>query len=144
MYDITIRTAAQVILFSLLSSPANAYNGGVVYRWLDENNVLHFSQVAPATIDTETVSVELAYQPPEKKQTMEPSEVAQSQTNEMTKTEKLKQCLLAENNLTILSENKNISFTDLVGVKHLLTEKEKVEHLATSKKLIKMYCDKQV
>ena len=141
MYDITMRTTVLITLFSLLSLPANASGGGVVYRWLDENNVQHFSQVAPPTIDTSTISVELAYQPP-KKETMELTEAEQSRTSEMTKAATVKNCLMAKSNQTILSENNNISFTDPMGIKRLLTEEEKVEHLTTSKKSIEMYCDK--
>ena len=141
MYDITMRSTVLITLFSLLSLPANA-SGGVVYRWLDENNVHHFSQVAPPTIDTLTISVELAYQPPKKKEAIEPTEAGQSRASEMIKAEKVKNCLMAKSNQTILSENNNISFADPMGIKRLLTKEEKVEHLVTSKKSIEMYCDK--
>ena len=60
----------------------------------------------------------------------------------MTKSATVKYGLMAKSNQTILSENNNISFTDPIGIKRLLTEEEKVEHLTTSKKSIEMYCDK--
>jgi len=138
MLNTSARLTALVTLLTLLSLHANANDEVVIYRWMDENNVLHFSQDSPLDVPASTIMVELAYHPQEKR---ESSEENQSPTNELTKVEKNKNCQFAQTNINMLSEYKNISFKDDTGKKRLLTKKEIVKHLVTNQESIEMYCE---
>ena len=132
-------TALFTAFITLLAlSPAQVYasKSAVIYRWLDENNVAHFSQSPPPEADISSVIVEVAYRPAAKTESKnEPI------PNDLTKAEKDKNCLSAKNNLRLLSEYTNISFKDSMGKKRLLTEKEKAEHLSTNQEIVDVHCE---
>ena len=136
------------VLLIVSSSPLASTTDIPIYKWLDENNVVHFSQAYPTDINYTEISVEVAYKPSINKAKNPATElnisnqdqkISEQQTKNLAKIEK--NCKTAQMNNKILSGLNKVLVTDENGLEKLINEKERKEQLALSKKQIEIYCE---
>ena len=124
-----------------------------IYRWVDENNVVHFSQHQPQGENYSQLTTVSSYQAREKeleKDSTIPSVDEQLSQYEQEKAEVLaknkeiadKNCKAAKLNEKMLNSFDKVMVTDSEGKSKALTNKEKKSQLTLSKKHINMYCEK--
>jgi hypothetical protein len=124
-----------------------------IYRWVDENNVVHFSQDQPKNSrysELNTVSsYQAAKQSPQKKvetPTVD-DQLSDFEKNEAAAIAKNKEvadknCQTAQLNEKTLNTLGAIILTDQSGEAKKLSDKEKKEQLELTKKHISLYCKK--
>ena len=125
-----------------------------IYRWVDSNNVVHYSHEHPNDRDYARVNVKVSYEPTD--DLVEKSTIDELQTKEETEVGKdkaqldiskqsaevIKQnCESAKVNLKILSGFEKILYKDPDGESRLLSPEEKKEQLALSEKYAEVYCN---
>ncbi|GAA6170628.1 hypothetical protein NBRC116592_02980 [Colwellia sp. KU-HH00111] len=125
-----------------------------IYRWVDENNVVHFSQNLPkGTNYTELTTFSsftskgkaLAETGKSANIDQQISQYEQEQAEVIAKNKEIadKNCKAAKYNVTTLDSFDEVMFTDADGKDRAMTAKEKKEKLALSKKHIELYCQKE-
>jgi phosphatidate phosphatase PAH1 len=112
-----------------------------VYRWIDKNNVVHFSQHQPdhnnyveismSNNKSGTVDTPLA--------TMEDLTKLSSNVGDV-KDESVSRCDTAKENLKILSDFEKIQYKDTAGNVKVLGDLEKQQQLEMNKKQAEVYC----
>jgi len=124
-----------------------------IYRWVDENNVVHFSQHQPQGENYSQLTTVSSYQARKKelpKDSDIPSIDEQLSQYEQEKAEVLaknkeiadKNCKAAQLNEKTLNSFEIVMISDPGGESRALSDKEKKAQLALSKKHINMYCEK--
>ena len=153
-------TAALLTGALLTSSIVNCVNAKeiAIYRWVDKNNVVHFSQNLPKNDDYKefsTISSYKALSKAERKMVADQDsadkkvEDQQRQIDEVTASNKAvyeKNCKAARLNIKMLNSLDEIHINEensdgTIGSRPL-TAKEKAEKLALSKKHEGLYCSK--
>ncbi len=147
-----------LILASILLFPAcDAYAGDIaIYRWVDKNNVVHFSQNLPTSdnyTQLTTVSSFKALSKEERKALKEQEEAEQTLKNQDQQREDTiaankatfeKNCKAAKLNIKMLNSYDEVLVTvetsDGKIENRVLTEAEKQEKLDLSKKHEEQYC----
>lgn len=120
----------------------------VIYRWVDENNVAHFSQNQPATGDFTEIVMAKSNIPNIKNNTSSSeSDVAsleKDKKEEKTSKNKLLdtagKCEEAKNNLATLTDFARVRFVDANGETQILDEEEQAEQITINKKQIEIFC----
>lgn len=123
-----------------------------VYRWVDDNNVVHYSHEHPTDKDYTQVNVKVAYAPITDKQndnqTTLNAQDADSKSKQLTDEQLAineqtaqKNCDIATKNISVLSSLDNVSYTTESGETKLLTEEEKIQQLEISKEQQELYCN---
>jgi len=147
-----IRNSASIALWSAVIFSTNVIAKDIaIYRWIDENNVVHFSQHQPQNNNYSDLTTVSSYRAREKelpKSTNSPSIDEQLSQYEKDKAEVLakneeiaeKNCKAAKLNEKTLNSFDNVMFTDSEGKNRALSDKEKKAQLALSKEHISMYC----
>ena len=147
-----IRNAASIALWSAVVFSTNVIAKEIaIYRWVDENNVVHFSQHQPQNSNYSQLTTISSYRAKEKelpKKMKKPSVSDQLAKYEQEKAEILakneeiaeKNCKAARLNEKTLNSFDSVMFTDPDGKNRALTDKEKNAQLALSKEHIEMYC----
>ena len=134
----------RVVFFSGLSAITSVHTFAVespIYKWVDENNVVHFSHDHPIDIQYSEIAVKLAY-----KASFEPLESEINETEEtladdiIIEAKDVEKCKTAKSNITTLTNFDEISVTDSEGKTKILTEEEKTEQLNISNKNKETYC----
>lgn len=114
-----------------------------VYRWVDENNVVHYGQHQPLKDDYAEIKVESTYSP-----VQAPLKESVNKDNADIKTvspaqkgnnNKIK-CQNAKTNLRTLQKFEKIEFTDANGKSKILSNTEHLERLKLSEKEVAIYC----
>lgn len=127
-----------------------------IYRWVDENNVVHFSQQPPKSTNYSQLTTLDSYKAKQQSKSNKPSNKDFSSVDEqLTQHDKQQAEILAKNkvivdqnckaaqlNLKMLNSTKKITTLDSNGKNHVLTDKEKATQITLSKKHIDMYCVK--
>jgi len=116
----------------------------IVYRWVDNNNVVHYSHEHPADKDYSEVKVHVAYTAPINKPSDDnlKQESKPETNNESLSTEEItKNCEAAQVNLKVLNSFERITVTDEDGSVRLLTDEEKQEQVEISHKYVDVYCE---
>lgn len=149
-----MRKALLVIGVVSITSTVMA-EGVVVYKWIDENNVVHFSQHQPQHVNFEQVTVFGAAQKPTATKSALASAVSpanvtdsnQSPQNELNessiKNQDIERCEAATKNIETLKTFENIQFTAEDGSVRVLTEKEKEQQLRINQTHVEVYCQQQ-
>ncbi|WP_448213143.1 DUF4124 domain-containing protein [Colwellia sp. MEBiC06753] len=124
-----------------------------IYRWVDSNNVVHFSHAPPTDKDYATVDVKVSYAAPAKsdsnssnanddfqaeEEVLSAAEI-EKRNAEITK----KNCDSAKENFKTLTNFEQILVEDENGQSRVLTEEEKKKHLKLSQKQMESYCKDQ-
>ena len=150
-----IRHSASIALWSAVIFSSNVIAKDIaIYRWVDENNVVHLSQHQPQGDNYSQLTTVASYQAREKelpKSNGIPSVDEQLSQFEKERADVLaknkviaeKNCQAAQLNVKTLNSFDNVMFTDSEGKSRALSSKEKKAQLALSKKHISIYCDKE-
>ncbi len=108
-----------------------------VYRWVDKNNVVHFSQNQPSHDNyTELTLSNLEKKPA----TTAKVNTASEQKTEVQQLDLNKKCQEAQTNLRTLQAFDNIQYTDASGATKVLSDQEKSQQLAINEKYVEVYC----
>lgn len=149
-----IRNSASIALWSAVIFSTNVIAKDIaIYRWVDEKNVVHFSQHQPQNSNYSQLTTVSSYRAREKEQaksTNTPTVDDQLAQYEKDKAEVLaknkeieeKNCKAAQLNEKTLNSFNKIMFTDTDGKNRALSDKEKKAQLALSKEHINLYCKK--
>jgi hypothetical protein len=148
-----IRNSASIALWIAVVFSTNVIASDIaIYRWVDENNVVHFSQHQPKDGNYSQLTTVASYKARAKelpKDTSTPSVDEQLSAFEKEKEEVIaknkeiadKNCQAAKLNEKTLNSFETVMITDAEGKNKALSDKEKNAQLELSKKHISMYCD---
>lgn len=140
----------KVLLTSLLLTLSfNALANVIIYRWVDENNVVHFSQNQPSAGDYTELSMEntkLTNSGKNDKPSknidnslvkLDPKEdgISENLTNDTTE-----RCDEAKKNLATLTDFNRIRFVNSKGETQILNEAEQKEQITINKERVNLYC----
>mgnify|MGYP005829052515 CR=1 FL=1 len=124
-----------VTMFSALASAENV----TVYRWVDKNNVVHFSQHQPAHDNYTEMSLANISEPKIKK---EITPVNDELIEPIVITASTEKCEEAKANIRTLKAYDKIQFTDANGKVQLLDKETKKLQLEINETQLKFYCSK--
>lgn len=118
-----------------------------VYRWVDENNVVHFSQHQPAhdnyteidMVNNKNASAPVEIAKPDQVAPIEKSDIANILPNNPDNDK----CNAAKQNLATLEEFDKIQYKDENGNLKVLSAKEKQQQLAINTTQVEVYCTKK-
>ncbi|GLX80054.1 hypothetical protein tinsulaeT_33940 [Thalassotalea insulae] len=111
-----------------------------VYRWVDKNNVVHFSQNQPSHDNYTELTLSNLEKKPEKDTVAEKTQ-DQQQTTQEDQTDLNNKCQEAKTNLNTLKGFDNIQYTDSNGAAKVLSEVEKSQQIAINEKYVEVYCE---
>ncbi len=149
-----IRISAFITLWSAAVFSTNVIAQEIaIYRWVDENNVVHFSQHQPQHTNYSELTTIASYQAKKQAEQQLPSQPSvdeqianfeKEQAEVLAKNKEIteKNCKAAQLNEKMLNSFDSVMITDAKGKNKALSDKEKKAQLALSKKHIDMYCDK--
>ena len=149
-----IRNSASIALWSAVIFSTNVIAKDIaIYRWVDENNVVHFSQHQPQGENYSQLTTVSSYQAREKELEKNPtipsvdeqlSQYEQEKAEVLAKNKEIadKNCKAAQLNEKTLNSFEVVMISDPDGKSRALSDKEKKAQLALSKKHINMYCEK--
>jgi len=150
-----IRNSAIIAIWSAVIFSTNIMAKDVaIYRWVDENNVVHFSQHEPQNKNFSQLTTFSSYRAKEKEQPNDAKMLSVDQ--QLSDYEKEKAAVLAKNkeiadknckaaqlNEKMLNSFDKVMITDANGKNKALSAKEKNAQLALSKKHISLYCSQE-
>ena len=136
---ITLLAQLIISLIIFIAFPTSAKDI-TVYRWVDKNNVVHFSQNQPVSdnyielkmADTANISAKES----DKKLTTKEVEKTEIEFPLLTN----EKCKSAKKNVSTLLEFDKIQSTDADGKIKMLSTKEKAQQLAMFRKQAEVYC----
>lgn len=145
-----IRYSALVAIFiSAMFSTAVPASDITIYRWVDENNVVHFSQQLPQDDQYSQLSTFASYKakqlseskqlPPVDDQ-LSDYEKRQKEISDKNKAIAIKNCEAAQLNLKMLNSFDKVTTLDANGKNHVLTDDERKAKVVLSNKHINLYC----
>jgi len=147
-----IRNSASIALWSAVVFSTNVIAKDIaIYRWVDENNVVHFSQHQPKNSNYTELTTVASYKAQRKDLQAKSSQA--SVDEQLSKYEKDKAEVLAKNeaiaeknckaarlNERMLNSFGKVMITDPNGKNRELSDKDKKAQLALSKEHISLYC----
>lgn len=155
-----IRYSASMLLAAAVFLSTNTIAKEIaIYRWVDENNIVHFSQNQPmgenysqlTTISsykasgrkaiTESLNAESSTKIKEQELAVKLEE-QQQKIIAKNKETYAKNCNAAQLNIKMLNSFNRILYTDTDGESKILSDEGKQEKLDISKKHIELYCEK--
>lgn len=108
-----------------------------VYRWVDSNNVVHFSQHQPKHDNYTELLMSNSVKPEQNKTVPAP---VQTTDAPITVPQTKDKCEEAKANVKTLMGFDKIQYTDTNGVVQVLNETEKAQQLEINKKQVEVYC----
>jgi hypothetical protein len=144
----------------MLTSLENSFSAQIdIYRWVDKNNIVHFSQELPQAgsyLELTTISSyeSLSKEARQEKALREELELRiQAQADEQQTTTEVnaitfkQNCIAAKQNIKMLTSFDEVLVTELKSdgnkVERVLNEKEKQDKLILSNKHVALYCKPQ-
>lgn len=120
-------------------------NDVVIYRWVDENNIVHFSQNQPTTANYTEVIMANSNRPNLQKDDIAKPVMPSTAASKNNISKKLtadtsEQCEEAKKNLETLVGFDRIRFVDANGETQILDKAEQEEQITINKKIIDTYC----
>lgn len=111
-----------------------------LYRWVDKNNVVHFSQQQPSHDNFVEIymSVKAKNKAQQPKSALKTESEFKAEQQQESNTSKL--CDSAKANLRTLKAYDKIQYSDEKGQVHVLSEVEKAQQLAMNEKQVEVYC----
>lgn len=152
-----LKRASCVLLLSSFLIPTTVINAKdiAIYRWVDKNNVVHFSQNLPKTDEYTELSTVSSFKALSKKERIVKQEAEQAaieeQAQQVSQEERdiankelfEKNCKAARLNIKMLSSFEQVLVTETSeegkSKNRALTQKEKEEKLELSKKHVDLY-----
>jgi len=107
-----------------------------VYRWVDENNVVHFSQHQPSHNNYTELSMSNVV----RKKDDTPKNEKETIAEPLNLTPSKEKCEEAKANVRTLKAYDKIQFTDGQGKIQVLNAQEKLQQLAINEKQVEVYC----
>lgn len=145
-----IRHSAFLLLsIATIFSTAVLASDITIYRWVDENNVVHFSQQLPQGDQYSQLSTFASYkakqlaenQPlPTVDEQLSGYEQRQKEISDRNKEIAIKNCEAAQLNLKMLNSFDKVTTLDSNGKNHVLTDEERNTKIILSKQHIDLYC----
>lgn len=145
-----------ILLSILLSASAFSAQAGSVYKWTDENGVIHFGDRQPTGQKTETVNVRSGTSesaeangratPQERVEAMDKASAEQAEKEEMTRQEEAvvkqrqKNCEIARENLKTISTHARIKVTE-GGEQRYLSPEEIQKKKDEFQKIVEQDCN---
>lgn len=134
----------RIFLILLLSSFSMISAADItIYRWVDENNVAHFSQKQPEHDNYTTMTMANTQAPspaPIENEKINNENEQVDEDKEFIAKENNKRCEEAKANLTTLENHKQVKYIDSDGKQHVLSKSDKEEQTVMTKKQIELYC----
>jgi len=129
-------------LLSLLSLSTFTFAQEVIiYRWVDSNNVVHFSQNQPEHDNYTEISMQqLKNSKPSAKTHQAPATITNEADAKKISEKSSERCAIAKNNLATLEEFDLIQYKTASGEMKILSAKEKKEQLALNKQQVDLFC----
>jgi len=113
-----------------------------IYRWVDEKNIVHFSQNQPEHDNYTELTISKAT--PHQKNDLPKENKAQAKKLSLDKNEMNKEkCLTAQTNLSTLESFDVIQYKTEAGESKVLSDKQKNDQLVLNKKQVDLYCNDQ-
>lgn len=113
----------------------------MVYRWVDKNNIVHFSQHQPIGDEYTEFLVSNQSKIISRAEDVPTSSISNKSTySEKSKISMSKQCKEAKGNVSMLMAFDKVHYIDEKGIKQILNKQEKQEQLNTNKKRTEFYC----
>ncbi len=131
-----------ILLLSLIFSNSVFGSQVTIYRWVDNNNIVHFSQNQPSKGNYTQLS---SSQMKVEKSRINAAAQMKAALEEEAKKEKIiddekNKCLTAQKNLKTLKDFDNIKYKTASGEYKVLTVKEKKAQLVFNKTQLELYC----
>jgi hypothetical protein len=123
---------ASVIFASLLAAPAGADEW--VYRWVDKDGVVQYTQEPPRGLPSEAIKVRKGYSMPAEDATPAPTPAEQDEAKRQ------EYCAGARKNAALLASDGDINTRDAGGATRLMTADERKAELERTNKAIDLYC----
>lgn len=144
-----IRKSVVLSTLLLLSNTTVSAEGMVIYRWVDEDNVVHFSQHQPSHNNYTEITMAKSATPAPSESPSVASDVSSTLTNNETAptnqslvAQKMaERCEEAKQNIKTLTNFDDIQYTDEDGNTTLLSEEDKKQQLALSQRQVEVYCE---
>jgi hypothetical protein len=128
-----------ITLLSWSVSARNYAENITIYRWVDENNVVHFSQNQPEHDNYQELTMTNA-DPVRTNQSTEIELKGKQQDIVVSLSE---QCQTAKANLITLTSFDKVQYIDQNGETKILSADEKTRQIALNKKQIAIYCGQE-
>ena len=145
-----IRNSAFIAIYFTVMFSTNAIAKDIaIYRWVDENNVVHFSQHQPHDTNYSQLTTFATYkakQQSENKQLPSVDEQLTQHNKEQAEIEEKnrviaeKNCQAAQLNIKMLNSYTKVTTVDPDGKNRVLTDKEKKAQTVLSNKHVDLYC----
>lgn len=145
-----IRNSAFIVLCSAIVFSASSIAKDIaIYRWVDENNVVHFSQHQPQDDKFSQLTTFASYKAKRQAKSNTLStfekkilqhEEEQAEALDKNKVIAEKNCKAAKLNIKTLNSFSVVSVLDSDGKNKILTNKEKESQIALSNKHVDLYC----
>lgn len=141
-------------VMTLFSSPVNAKDIAI-YRWVDKNNVVHFSQNLPKNDDYTQLTTVSSFKALSKEERIALKEKEASEKNQQEGQEQVianeetfkRNCKAAKTNIKMLNSFNEVLITeensDGTTTNRVLSDQEKQAQLELSKKHVDLYCDRE-
>jgi len=138
---------ASLISMAMAASAENV----TIYRWIDENNIVHFSQYQPQHeeftemnfANRDPVESPLPAVAPSSTLTKIINDYDESpSTEELFESEMSDKCQEAQTNVTTLENFDNIKTTDNEGKTSILSQQQKKQQLEMNLKRVDIYCSR--
>ncbi len=133
-----VPTIVALLTFSAITYSANI----TIYRWVDDNNVVHFSQNQPEHSNFTEMTMQKFKQKTHDRGAPQLGELTISNDKEenIVSENKTARCLTAKNNLATLEKFELIQYKTDSGERKLLTAKEKKDQLVLNKQQVDLFC----
>ena len=113
-----------------------------IYRWVDEKNVVHFSQNQPEHDNYTELTISKTTQ--HKQKTLTKDKKIQTKKLSISENDINKEkCLTAQTNLSTLESFDVIQYKTESGESKVLSDKQKNDQLVLNKKQVDLYCGDQ-
>jgi len=154
--NMCIRNSAFVALWPVVMFSMSVIAKDIaIYRWVDENNVVHFSQHQPQTNSYSQLTTFASYNAKQKSTQAQsdnkqlPSVDEQLAQHEKEQAEILeknreiteKNCKAAQLNIKMLNSFSKVTILDPEGINRVLTDTEKKAQIVLSNQHIDLYCN---
>lgn len=123
---------ASAILAGLFALPAGADEW--VYRWVDKDGVVQYTQQPPKGLPSEAIKVRKGYSMPAEDAQAAPTPAEQEEAKRQ------EYCAGAKKNAALLTSNQDINTRDASGTTRLMTAEERKAELERTNKAIDLYC----
>ncbi|WDD97953.1 DUF4124 domain-containing protein [Thalassomonas actiniarum] len=135
-----MRTLCLIFLLLIISIKALA-TSVKIYRWVDENNIVHFSQHQPPHDNYTELTMTETFVP--KNNDAGKLQIANKHQVQDISADFQEKCAIAQANIETLTKHDKVQFTDKDGQTKVLNQEEKAIQLANSEKQAEVYCRQQ-